>query len=155
MDFQIRALDEQPFHHLFGEVPKVLARYGVKRKTVDSHPGYPCRVSLKDVEIGETVLLMNYEHLPSASPYRSSHAIFIQEGASPATIDQNEIPEMLRHRLLSVRSFDDTGMMIDADVVDGHRLEPVIDRMLSNESVDFLHLHNAKRGCFLARVDRV
>ncbi len=155
MDFQIRALDERPFHHLFGEVPEVLARQGIQRMTVDHHPGYPCRVSLKDVEIGETVLLMNYEHLPVASPYRSSHAIFVQEGSSQAVVEQNAIPGMLRHRLLSVRSFDKAGMMIDADVVDGHQLEPVIDRMLSNESVDFLHLHNARRGCFLARVDRV
>ena len=81
----------------------------------------------------------------------SSQAIDVQAGASQAVVEQNEIPGMFRDRLLSVRSFDDAGMMIDADVVDGHQLEPVIDRMLSNESVDFLQLHNARRECFLAR----
>lgn len=154
MGFQISGLDERHFHHLIGQVPEVLANYGVERMTVDSHPGYPCRVSLKDTDIGETVLLMNYEHLSALSPYRSSHAIFVHEGASCAIIDRNHVPEMLRTRLLSVRAFDSRGMMIDADLADGHQLEPIIERMLSMKSAAFLHLHNAKRGCFLARVDR-
>ena len=154
MNFQISGLDEGYFQHLFGQAPEVLAEYGVERMTVESQPGYPCRVSLKDVDIGGTVLLMNYEHLPASSPYRSSHAIFVKEGARRAYVGENQIPEMLRIRLLSVRSFDDDGMMIDADVIDGHDLEPIIEHMLSIESVDFLHIHNAKRGCFIARVDR-
>lgn len=154
MDFQISGLDEGYFQHLFGQAPEMLAQNGVERMTVQSQPGYPCRVSLKDVNIGEAVLLMNYEHLPTLSPYRSSHAIFVMEGARRAIVGQNQIPEMLRIRLLSVRAFDADEMMIDADVVDGHDLGPTIERLLSIESVDFLHVHNAKRGCFLARVDR-
>lgn len=154
MNFQISGLDEGHFQHLFGQSPEVLAKRGVERMTVESQPGYPCRVSLKDVDIGETVLLMNYEHLSALSPYRSSHAIFVKEGARGAIVGKNQIPEMLRIRLLSVRAFDADAMMIDADVVDGHDLEPTIKRMLAIESVDFLHIHNAKRGCFIARADR-
>jgi hypothetical protein len=154
MNFQISGLDEGHFQYLFGQDAEELAKYGVERMTVVSQPGYPCRVSLKDVEIGETVLLMNYEHLPVASPYRSSHAIFVHEGSTRTIVDKNQIPEMLRSRLLSVRAFDQDGMMVDADIVDGHELEPVIERMLSMRSVSFLHLHNAARGCFLARLDR-
>ena len=154
MNFQISGLDEGRFQHLFGQAPEELAKYAVERMTVESQPGYPCRVSLRDVNVGETVLLMNYEHLSTRSPYRSSHAIFVKEGASEATVGKSQIPEMLRIRLLSVRSFDANGMMVDADVVDGHNLETMIERMLSIESVDFLHIHNAKRGCFMARADR-
>ena len=154
MNFQISGLDEDHFQHLFGQTAEELAKYAVERMTVESQPGYPCRVSLRDVSIGETVLFMNYEHLSAQSPYRSSHAIFVKEGAAGATIGKNQIPEILRIRLLSVRSFDAKEMMVDADVVDGHDLEPTIERMLSRESVDFLHIHNAKRGCFMARADR-
>lgn len=154
MNFQISGLDVGRFEHLFGQAPDVLAQYGVERITVASQPGYPCRVSLEDVSVGETVLLMNYEHLPSQSPYRSSHAIFVKEGASEAIVAKNQVPETLRIRLLSIRAFDADGMMVDADVVDGHDLEPIIERMLSIGSVDFLHLHNAKQGCFIARADR-
>ena len=154
MDFQISGLSEKRFQHLNGADSGVLAEHGVERTTVDVRPGYPCRVSLRDVDIGETVLLLNYEHLPHASPYRSSHAIFVHEGSTQAVSEINQIPEMLRLRLLSVRAFDTNGMMIDADIVDGHRVEPIIKRMLSIKPVEFLHLHNAKRGCFMAQVER-
>ena len=154
MNFQISGLDENQFEHLFGAAEEVLAEYGVERMTVETRPGYPCRISLEDAAIGETVLLMNYEHLPVATPYRSAHAIFVREGATRADIGPNKIPELIRIRLLSVRSFDANGTMLDADVVDGTAVEPMIERMLSLPDVDFLHIHNAKRGCFIARVDR-
>ena len=154
MNFQISGLDDGKFRHLYGQAPDVLVKHGAVRMTVDSQPGYPCRVSLADARIGETVLLLNYEHLPAPSPYRSSHALFVREGVTAATVERNRIPEVLRIRLLSVRAFDADGIMLDADVVDGRDLEPVIHRMLSAESIEFLHIHNAKRGCFLARADR-
>jgi hypothetical protein len=46
-------------------------------------------------------------------------------------------------------------MMVDADVVQGHELEPVIERMFADDRVEYLHLHNAKPGCYSARVDRI
>ena len=73
---------------------------------------------------------------------------------APAHLDRNEVPRMFRHRLLSVRAFDTSGMMIDADVIDGESLESLIEHMLANKSVDNLHIHNAKLGCYTALVER-
>lgn len=154
MGFQISALDIDQFHHLFGQDKDVLARQGVRRVVVDSNPGFPCRISLQDAEVGEKALLMNFEHQQMATAYRSSHAIFIREGASQARPDRNEVPVMFRHRLLSVRAFDAEGMMIDADVTEGELLESLIERMLANTSADYLHIHNAKPGCYAALVER-
>ena len=66
----------------------------------------------------------------------------------------NEIPEVLRIRLLSARAFDDSGMMLHADVIDGADLAPTIHRDFEDLQTDYIHLHNAKPGCFAARVDR-
>ena len=154
MGFQISALNIDKFSHLFGQDQEALARLGVQRKVVDNSPGFPCRVSLRDAEVGEKVLLMNYEHQPMPTPFRSSHAIFVREWASQAMPDRNEVPEMFRHRLLSVRAFDASGMMIDADVIDGERLESLIEHLLANKSTNNLHIHNAKPGCYAALVER-
>jgi len=132
MGFQISALNIDQFSHLFGQDQEALARLGVHRIVVDKNPGFPCRVSLRDAEVGEKVLLMNYEHQPLPTPFRSSHAIFVREGASHAIPDRNEVPKMFRHRLLSVRALDASGMMIDADVIDGERLESLLEHMLSS-----------------------
>lgn len=155
MAFQISALGADQFSHLFGQTEDELAQSGVQRMLADDCPGYPCRVSLEDAEVGEPVLLMNYEHQPAASPFRSSHAIFVREWAIQARPGDNEVPEFLRKRLLSVRAFDGRGMMLDADVVDGHDLEPLIERMFANHSADYLHIHNARLGCYAALVLRV
>ncbi len=88
------------------------------------------------------------------TPFRSSHAIFVREWATQAIPHRNEVPKMFRHRLLSVRAFDASGMMIDADVIDGERLESLIEHMLANKSTDNLHIHNAKLGCYTALVER-
>ncbi len=154
MDFQISALDIDKFSHLFGQDRESLARQGIQRRVVDNKPGFPCRVSLRDAEVGENVLLMNYVHQPMATPFRASHAIFVREWASQALPDKNEVPKMFRHRLLSVRAFDVAGMMIDADVIDGENLASLIERMLANQSADNLHIHNAKLGCYAALVER-
>ena len=154
MNFQFVALRSDQFSHLFSLNDEALEKQGVLRKVVDSNPGYPCRISLQDAEVGETVLLLNYEHQSMPSPFRSSHAIFVRESAVEANPQINEVPAMIRQRLLSVRAFDNEAMMIDADVVEGEHLESMIDDMFAKESAKYLHIHNAMRGCYAALVER-
>ena len=154
MDFQISALPLAPFAALFSLSDAELAKRNVVRQVVEQCPGTPCRVSLQDAEPGERVLLLNYEHLPVTSPYRAAHAIFVRENAVEAKPQVNEIPEVLGRRLLSLRAFDAKGMMLAADVVQGREMQPVIDAMFADPNVEYIHAHNAKPGCFAARIDR-
>ena len=154
MSFVISGLDPAPFRHLYGLPDEALAAAGAIRMTVDGKPGFPCRITLEDAEPGEAMLLVNHEHLPVDTPYRSRHAIFVREGAEQPARFEGEVPEQLAIRLLSVRAFDAAGMMTDADVTEGRDLALLIDRFFADPGVDYLHVHNAKRGCFAARVDR-
>jgi hypothetical protein len=154
MTFQIQALAAAPFEPLYGLPDDELALRGARRMRVDANPGFPCRVSLADAEIGECVILLNYEHQPNPTPYRSSHAIFVREGARQAFPKLGEVPDVLSRRLISVRAFDAAHDMTDADVVEGATLAAIIERMFQDPRVDYLHLHNAKRGCYAASVTR-
>jgi hypothetical protein len=60
----------------------------------------------------------------------------------------------MRIRPLSIRSFNDGGMMLDADLVDGAQAESLIERLFDNPDAAYLHIHYAKRGCFAAIVHR-
>nr|WP_243846873.1 DUF1203 domain-containing protein [Sphingomonas japonica] len=120
----------------------------------DAKPGFPCRVTLEDAEPGEAVLLLNHEHLAVANPYRSRHAIFVREGAQRAATFTDTVPEQLAIRLLSVRAFGRSDMMIDAEVLEGSGLQDEIARLFNAPEVAYIHVHNARRGCFAARVDR-
>ena len=154
MNFQISGLPLDRFAPLFALSDEELARHDAVRVTADRAPGFPCRVSLQDAEIGERLILLNYEHLPVSSPYRSRHAIYVRESATEARLEVNEVPAQLRSRLLSLRAFDDRGMMKGAEVAPGTALERVIEQLFSDCGVAYLHIHNAKPGCYAARVDR-
>jgi hypothetical protein len=151
MDFRILGLPAKHFTHLFELSDLDLATQGAVRRTADGN--YPCRVSLTDALPGEELLLVNYEHHRVHSPYRMRFAIFVREGDE--TYDQvNEVPGQLRKRILAVRSFDGTGMMVDNCLADGRGLESVIERLLMPANVDYLHIHFAAAGCYAAKVDR-
>jgi hypothetical protein len=154
MGFHVSGLEYGQFASLFELTDEQLAERRIVRRVADRKPGFPCRVSLEDAEPGETLLLLNYEHLAVASPYRARHAIYVRENAKRATPKRDEIPEVLATRLLSIRAYDREGMMLDADVVQGREAAPLIHRMLADPKVAFLHAHNAKAGCFAARIDR-
>lgn len=154
MNFRITGLGPDPFRRFFGLPDEELAVLGIKRYRVDSYPGFPDRIEMKDADIGQSVLLLNHVSQPARSPYRASHAIFIREGAVQTFDAVNQVPEVMRIRLLSLRAFSEDGMMLDGDVVEGHSVEALIERMLANPEVSYLHVHNAKRGCYSGRVDR-
>jgi hypothetical protein len=155
MAFVISGLPVDPFRPLFGLPDEALAARGVVRCRVDAKPGFPCRVSLEDAEPGETVLLLNFEHQPADSPYRASHAIFVSEAAGEPRRAVDEVPGALRVRAaLSLRAYDEVGMMVHAELTPGAEIEPVIARLFDNPQVAYIHAHNAARGCYAARIDR-
>lgn len=155
MHFRISGLDATPFLPLFRLSDEALAELGVRRCIVDTVPGFPDRVEMREATIGESVLLLNHISQPARTPYFASHAIYVREGATQAYDAVNQVPESMRLRLLSVRGFASDGMMLAADVVDGGDLEIVIAALFANPEVAYLHVHNANRGCYSGRVDRI
>jgi hypothetical protein len=154
MSFRITGLSPEPFQHLYGLSEEELARHGVKRYVADEKPGFPDRIEMKDAEPGQTMLLINHVCQPADTPYHARHAIFVREGARQTYDRIGEIPEVMRCRLLSLRAFDEVGMMLDADVLDGGNIEEAIERFFANPDVAYIHVHNAKRGCYSGRIDR-
>jgi hypothetical protein len=154
MTFRITGLSSTPFEHLFGLDDEALQRHNAKRYVAEAKPGFPCRVTLEDAEPGETLLLVPYAHQNSATAYASKGPIFVRERRAARAEHRDEIPEQLKQRLISLRAYDAGGMMIDAEVVDGTALQPLVERFLANEAVDHLHAHFARRGCYAALIER-
>ena len=107
MSFQIHALSPVQFEPLFTLSNHELAKLRASRMIVESKPGYPCRVSLADAEIGETIILVNFKHQSGESPFQATHAIYVRENTKQASPDVGMVPEALETRLISIRAFDD------------------------------------------------
>ena len=152
MNFRIRGLDARQFDHLFALTDAQLAEHGGVRRIADGPR--PCRISLTDSKPGDELILVNYEHLAVASPYRMRFAIYIRRGEE--IFDAvGEVPEQLRKRTLAVRGFDGSGMMTGWEIVEGVNAEAAIERQFANAEAEYLHIHFAAPGCYAARVDRV
>lgn len=154
MGYIVRGLPLEPFRRLFGLDEAALAARGIVRMVADSKPGYPCRITLEDAEPGESLLLLNWRHQAADTPYRADGPIFVREVATETRELRNAVPQQQRDRLLSVRAYDAQGWMHDADVLQGTQLNAAIGRFFADARIDYLHVHNARRGCYACRVER-
>lgn len=155
MSFQLSGIPYEPFASLFLLSDQELIARGARRVVAHEKPGFPCRVSLADAEIGEELLLLPFEHQPAASPYRASGPIFVRREARRPTLAAGEIPAYVAVRQISVRAYDAAHMMIDAAVCDGRAAADIITRMFEKFAAGYIHLHNAKPGCYSCRADRI
>jgi hypothetical protein len=154
MSYRITGLDPTPFRALHFLSDDVLAEKGVRRVHIESKHAAPCRISLDDAEVGEAVLLLNYDHQPANTPYRQQGPIFVRE--SEARFDRvDAIPPALARRPLSLRGFDGEDMMIEADLAEGAEAHALIELIFANPSVAYIHAHYARRGCYAALIERV
>jgi len=153
MRFQVVALPLESFKPLFGLDDAALRARGIERR-VDEEGGAPCRVSLEDAAPGETVYLLNHVHHDVASPYRAAGPIYVRERAITASLEPGELPKMLERRLLSVRAYDTNAMLVTSEVVEGTSLRAAIETMFGQDEVAYLHVHNARPGCFNCAIVR-
>ena len=153
-NFQIKALPEADFASLFDLDNQELEKTGAIRMIADKKLAFPCRVSLEDAEPGEEVILLAYHHHKTSSPYQSSGPIFVKKNAATARLAVNEIPKLLNHRYLSIREYDKMGMMKASLVTEGHKLKEVLTEIFNNAEIDYVHIHNAKPGCYMCEVVR-
>lgn len=154
MSYRIVGLSPEPFLELWPLDDARLAERNIRRVQADSDRGYPCRISLEDARQGEELLLLPYRHHAVAGPYRASGPIFIRRSAQQAAQWMDEVPPAFQRRLLSVRGYDAQGWMQACEVVEGTTLDAHLRQCLQRTDIAYLHVHNARPGCFAARVER-
>lgn len=154
MSFRISGLDPEPLRDLHFLSDAALAEKGVRRMRIENKHAAPCRISLDDADVGESVLLLNFDHQPANTPYRQQGPTFVRDAESRIE-GVNAIPPALARRTLSLRGFDGEDMMIEADLVEGANAAALIERFFANPNVAYIHAHYARRGCYAALIDRV
>ncbi len=155
MTYRIEALPLAPFARYFSMSDSELAAVGARRWVADQPGRAPCRVSLRDADAGERLVLVNHTHLTDpTSPYRAAGPIFVREAAVEAGSVEGPAPEMLAKRPLSLRVYDKRNMMIEGEVIDGRSLDDRLATWFDHPATEQVHIHFAPRGCYLARAVR-
>jgi hypothetical protein len=152
--FRLVGLHPDNFEPFFAMDDGELAALGACRVVADAPTGFPCRVSLVDADVGDELLLLPFEHLAARSPYRASGPVYVRAGARRAVLEPGVVPPYVTRRLMSVRAYDAHDRMVDAEVCEGANVHATLERLMADDAVAYVHLHNAKRGCFSCRVER-
>ena len=153
--FQVLPLSQNEFSPLFAQSDKELLAQGIIRTKADTDPAYPCRVSLDFAQIGESVLLLNYEHHKAKSPYNSRYAIFVRENVEQIKLSLNELPPVFkRESPIAVRAFEKNGMLKMAEIAMGPKVADLFEKFFAIDDVEYLHAHYATYGCFAAKIVR-
>ena len=152
--FALSGLAHAPFESLFDLSDDQLHALGAVRRVADEDFGFPCRVSLQDAHLGEELLLLPHLHQPALSPYRASGPIFVRRGATRRALPAGQVPPYVSRRLMSLRAYDSSHMMIDATVCEGTAVAARLEALFASPEVEYVHLHNATRGCYSCLASR-
>jgi hypothetical protein len=125
-------------------------------RMITDHPA-PCRHCLADAQIGTAILLGSYHFGRPHGVYSTPSPIFLHAEPCERLEQVDSLPEIVRHRLVSVRAYDPDDMCIYelGDVCDGTEVERLLDRALADRRTDYVNIHTARPGSFLCRVERI
>ncbi len=154
MAYRIDGLAPEAFAGLFGMMDGELAARGAMRMTADSPTGYPCRVSLRDADEGEELILLNHVSHDVDGPFRTTYAIYVRKDAAAPARYEDEAPPYLDSRTLSLRGFGADGLLKNALLAMPGEADAGIRALFESPEIATIHAHAATYGCFLARIER-
>jgi hypothetical protein len=154
MTYRVTGLNPADHSSLFAMSNAELAAINARRVTATANRGFPCRVSLKDADEGDQLILFHHVSHDVATPYRSAYAIYVREVADVAADYVDETPPVFEGRPIALRGFDGDGNLQDAVLALPGQADGRIRELFDNDVIAYIHAHNAAHGCFSAKVER-
>ncbi|MEO9601321.1 DUF1203 domain-containing protein [Parasphingorhabdus sp.] len=154
MTYQITGLSPDIAKSFQGATEKELKALRAVHITATSKPGFPCRISLEDAEVGEELILFHHISHDVDSPYRSSYAIFVRTGQTEAAQYTDAVPPVFHDRPLGMRAFGEDSRLKTASLSLPGDADQTIRQLFELDEVTYIDVHNAAHGCFVARVER-
>jgi hypothetical protein len=151
--FQISGLPEQ----LTREVRQTLRspEYGHPAVREVAKGTGPCRACLNTFLVGQDErLLFTYRPPSGGGTLGAPGPVFIH-AEDCGRYQADTFPPGLRALPLFVEARASGNRILSGQAVHGEHVDAVLEEMLADATVDFLHLRHGEAGCFVARVDRV
>ena len=154
MSYAVQGLDPARFAPLFAMNEGELTDHRAVRLHAASSAGFPCRVSLRDADEGEELVLVNHVNHDVETPCRNAFAIYVRKDAGEAARYVDECPPVFTGRPIALRGYDGSGMLVGARLAMPGGADEVIRELLDDPQVAYIDAHNAAHGCFAARIER-
>lgn len=127
------------------------------RRIVTSGTGAPCRHCLQNGTAGETILLGSYNLPGPQGIYWTPSPIFLHERPCTRFDADNQVPDIVRTSLVSVRAYDQNQMCLYdlGQVAPGPEADAPLAHAIADPRTDFVNIHTARPGCLLCRVEPI
>ncbi len=151
---QFVALDTKTVRHLQaggaddnGHVPE---------RHISTGSGTPCRHCLKQVEAGESYLIVAHRPFPEPQPYAEQGPLFIHARECVRHVCDGEVPEMLESPHYIVRGYDVDNRIVygTGTVVPTDQLPAAATEMFGDEAIAYAHVRSATNNCYQFRIER-
>jgi hypothetical protein len=118
--------------------------------------GYgPCRLCLRTFAVGaERRILFTYDPFFGLEPLPLPGPIFIHEEACARHAEDGGFPADLRSHALTFAAYGSGRRLIVEERVGDGRIEPVVERLLAQPEVAYLHVRDTEAGCYDFRIER-
>jgi hypothetical protein len=118
--------------------------------------GYgPCRHCLRDFEVGKDQrILFTYDPFYGLDPHPLPGPIFIHAQPCARFGEGAGFPEDLRSHRLTFAAYGAGRRLLGEEYVENGEVDGLIERLLDQRDVKFLHVRDTEAGCYDLRVER-
>jgi hypothetical protein len=131
--------------------------YGNRPETMTSDgPGHPCRHCLRNIEAGETLLVLAYRPFPSLQPYAETGPIFLHAAPCRRYTCEDALPPILVSPDYILRGYghDDRIVYGSGAVTPTPEITGRARDLLEQDGIAYLHVRSARNNCYQCRIDR-
>lgn len=124
--------------------------------TVELATGYgPCRLCLRTFRIGEeTRILFTFDPFYALEPLPLPGPVFIHEHECPRYDEHSGFPEDMRHHRLTLCAYGDRLRLLAQEYVEDGAVEPLIEQLLADSRIRYIHVRDTEAGCYDFRIER-
>ncbi len=124
--------------------------------SVEVATGYgPCRLCLRTFRIGEERrILFTFDPFYRLEPLPLPGPVFIHEQECTRYDEHSGFPEDLRSHRLTLNAYGDRRRLLAEEYIEDGVVEPVIERLLGDSRIRYIHVRDTEAGCYDFRIER-
>jgi hypothetical protein len=128
--------------------------YGFPAHAEVARDAAPCRHCLRAITPGENRILFTYDRFAGVESLPQPGPVYIHEQDCPRYSGDAGFPEELRGSPRTLEAYAHGRRLVAQDYVADGKYEPVIERLLDKQEVDYIQVNSTTAGCFTFRVER-
>lgn len=124
---------------------------------VSDGPGHPCRHCLRNIDVGDRVLVFAYRPFSALQPYAETGPIFLHAERCRRYLAEEALPPVLATSpdfIVRGYSKDDRIVYGSGAVTSTEQIPAYAAALLDRADIAYVHVRSARNNCYQCRIDK-